>query len=54
MKPKTIGNIHSILSGAFSAAERWEWVDRNPADSAKPPTITQGKKRHAVPRLRGG
>jgi integrase len=49
MKPKTIGNIHSILSGAFAAAERWEWVDRNPAESAKPPTVSQGKKRPAIP-----
>ena len=35
-------------SGAFEAAERWEWVDRNPADSARPPTVTQ-KKRPATP-----
>jgi hypothetical protein len=31
-----IRNIH-ILSRAFDAAQRWEWIDRNPADSAKPP-----------------
>ncbi len=37
---KTIRNIHSILSGAFSAAERWEWISWNPAESAKPPTVT--------------
>ena len=37
-----------ILSGAFEAAERWEWIDRNPADSARPPTVTQ-KKRPATP-----
>ena len=30
--------IRSILSGAFAAAQRWEWTDRNPAESAKPPT----------------
>jgi integrase len=30
--------IHSVLSGAFEAAMRWEWTDRNPAASAKPPT----------------
>jgi DNA-binding transcriptional regulator YhcF (GntR family) len=42
MKTKTIRNIHSILSGAFAAAERWEWIDRNPAESAKPPTVSQG------------
>jgi hypothetical protein len=39
MTPKTIRNIHSILSGAFAAAVRWEWIDRNPAESAKPPKV---------------
>ena len=39
MKPNTIRGIHSILSGAFAAAQRWEWTDRNPAESAKPPTV---------------
>jgi integrase len=38
MKPSTIRGIHGILSGAFAAAQRWEWTDRNPAESAKPPT----------------
>ncbi len=38
MKPSTIRGIHSILSGAFAAAQRWAWTDRNPAESAKPPT----------------
>jgi integrase len=38
MKASTIRGIHSILSGAFAAAQRWEWTDRNPAKSAKPPT----------------
>ena len=42
MKPSTIRGIHSILSGAFAAAQRCEWIDRNPAESAKPPaTIRQ-------------
>jgi integrase len=41
MKPKTIRNIHSILSGAFAAAQRWEWIDWNPAESAKLPSVTQ-------------
>ena len=48
MAKSTIRNIHSILSGAFDAAQRWEWIDRNPVDSAKPPTVTQKK----VPPLR--
>ena len=38
---KTIRNIHSILSGAFSTAERWEWIAWNPAQSAKPPAVTR-------------
>jgi integrase len=37
MKPSTIRGIHSILSGAFAAAQRWEWTDRNPTMTAKPP-----------------
>jgi integrase len=37
MKASTIRGIHSILSGAFAAAQRWEWTDRNPTMSAKPP-----------------
>jgi integrase len=41
MKASTIRGIHSILSGAFAAARRWEWTDRNPAESAKPPTATR-------------
>jgi integrase len=41
MKPSTIRGIHSILSGAFAAAQRWEWIDRNPAESARPPTATR-------------
>jgi hypothetical protein len=40
MEPSTIRGIHGILSGAF-AAQRWEWTDRNPAESAKPPTATR-------------
>lgn len=45
MKASTIRGIHSILSGAFAAAQRWEWTDRNPAESAKPPTTI----RHPIP-----
>ena len=37
MTASTIRGIHSILSGAFTAAQRWEWTDRNPAISARPP-----------------
>jgi integrase len=38
MAKGTICGIHAILSGAFEAAMRWEWTDRNPAASARPPT----------------
>jgi integrase len=41
MKPNTIRGIHGILSGAFAAARRWDWADRNPAESAKPPAYTR-------------
>ena len=41
MAKSTIRAIHSILSGAFEAAMRWEWTDRNPAESAKPPTTAR-------------
>ncbi len=41
MKPSTIRGIDSILSGAFAAAQRWEWTDRTPAESAKPPTTSR-------------
>ena len=30
MMAKTIRNIHSILSGAFATAKRWEWIAWNP------------------------
>ena len=38
MAKSTTRGIHNILSGAFQAAMRWEWTDRNPAASARPPT----------------
>ena len=41
MKPNTIRGIHSIMSGAFAAAQRWDWTDRNPAESARPPAATR-------------
>jgi DNA-binding transcriptional regulator YhcF (GntR family) len=37
MSASTIRQIHSILSGAFAAAVRWVWIDRNPAASARLP-----------------
>ena len=37
MSAATIRQIHAILSGAFSTAIRWEWIERNPAASARLP-----------------
>jgi hypothetical protein len=45
MTAKTIRNIHSILSGAFATAKRWEWIAGNPAESARPP----GASRRPLP-----
>ncbi len=44
MKPGTIRQVHSILSGASDAAKRWKWVDENPAESAKPQTVRLAKR----------
>jgi hypothetical protein len=44
LKAATIRQVHTILSGAFAAARRWEWVDGNTADSARPPTATAAKQ----------
>jgi DNA-binding transcriptional regulator YhcF (GntR family) len=41
MAAKTIRNVHSILSGAFATAKRWEWIAWNPAESAKPPAASR-------------
>ena len=37
MSAATIRQIHAILSGAFAAPVRWEWIERNPATTAKLP-----------------
>jgi integrase len=49
MKAGTIRQVHSILSGAFDTAQRWEWTDRNPADSARPPAVHTRKSIPATP-----
>src|SRR5499427_6109560 len=41
MSVATIRQIHAILSGAFATAVRWEWIDRNPAATAKLPRTRQ-------------
>jgi hypothetical protein len=37
MKPSTTHGTDGILSGAFAMAQRSEWIDRNPTDSARAP-----------------
>jgi integrase len=37
MAQSTVRQIHSIISGVFAAAVRWEWVGSNPAKSAQRP-----------------
>jgi integrase len=37
MAASTVRQIHSIISGALSAAVRWEWLDTNPARMAHRP-----------------
>ena len=49
MTAKTIRNVHSILSGAFATAKRWEWIAWNPAESAKPPAVTRRPLPAATP-----
>lgn len=36
-KPRTVRNIHTIISAALNQAVKWEWLDRNPALRAKLP-----------------
>ncbi|MGH3942177.1 MAG: tyrosine-type recombinase/integrase [Pseudonocardiaceae bacterium] len=37
MAASTVRQIHSIISGALSAAVRWDWLDSNPARLAQRP-----------------
>ncbi len=39
LKPATVRKVHSLLSGAFRTAEKWGWIERNPASRATPPTV---------------
>ena len=43
--PKTIRNVHGVLSKALADAERWGLVGRNPARLADVPTLTRPKLR---------
>lgn len=33
----TVRQIHSVISGTLSAAERWDWINSNPARAARRP-----------------
>jgi integrase len=33
----TVRQIHSIISGTLSLAQRWDWIDTNPAKVARRP-----------------
>lgn len=37
MGASTVRQIHAIISGTFDAAERWDWVNSNPARVARKP-----------------
>ena len=41
--PKTIRNIHAVLSAALHQGVRWGWLKQNPADMAKPPRVAHTK-----------
>jgi integrase len=40
---RSIHNVHTIVSGMFSAALRWGWVDTNPAERARKPKARVGR-----------
>lgn len=37
LSPKTVRNVHGVLTKAFRDAVRWDRLSRNPADAADPP-----------------
>lgn len=37
LSPKTVRNIHAILRRALAQAQRWGWIQTNPATLASPP-----------------
>lgn len=44
MAASTVRQIHSMISGALSAAVRWDWLESNPARAAQRP-----KQKHPEP-----
>jgi integrase len=45
----TVRQIHSVISGAMSAAVRWEWVSTNPAKVAQKPKQTPPEPKPPTP-----
>lgn len=45
----TVRQIHSVISGAMSAAVRWEWVSTNPAKVAQRPRQTPPEPKPPTP-----
>ena len=45
----TVRQIHSVISGAMSAAVRWEWVSANPAKVAQRPRQTPPEPKPPTP-----
>lgn len=41
LSPKSIRNVHAIVSAALHQAVRWGWIRSNVADQAKPPRVPQ-------------
>lgn len=39
LAPKTVRNVHVMLSSALSDAVRWSLLTRNPAADARPPRV---------------
>lgn len=39
LSPRTIRRVHAIVQTALRRAQAWEWLDRNPAEFARPPKV---------------
>lgn len=50
LSPRTIRRVHSIIVTALKRACAWQWLDRNPADFARPPKV-HGRPVTYVPTL---
>ena len=43
LAPASIRKAHAIIRSALNLAERWEWIDRNPAARSSPPVVRQAE-----------